>query len=105
MHVVGGNHDIELTRPALAALFTALLGLEVGHPRVRFSPWVVHEPGVFYAEHGNQHHDLNRMPTVLSVREHGDRRREMPVPPLAAASRGYPWCPGEGWRRSGSPGP
>ncbi len=96
LQVVGGNHDIQLTRPAAATLFTTLLGLEAGHPGVRFSPWVVHEPGVFYAEHGNQHHELNRMPTVLSVRELGDGQEELPVTPLAAASRGHPGCPGEG---------
>jgi hypothetical protein len=95
LHVVGGNHDIELTRPASAALFTTLLGLEDGHPGIRFSPWVVHEPGVFYAEHGNQHHELNRMPTVLSVRERGGQE-ELPVTPLGAASRGYPGCSAEG---------
>jgi hypothetical protein len=95
LHVVGGNHDIELTRPVAAALFTTLLGLDVGHPGVRFSPWVVHEPGVFYAEHGNQHHELNRMPTVLSVREGGDRQEDLPVTPLGAASRGDPWCSGK----------
>ena len=102
LQVVGGNHDIQLTRPAAATLFTTLLGLEAGHPGVRFSPWVVHEPGVFYAEHGNQHHELNRMPTVLSVRELGDGREELPVTPLAAASRGHPGCPGEG--ACGGPG-
>jgi len=91
LHVVGGNHDIQLTRPAAAALFTTLLGLEAGHPGVRFSPWVVHEPGVFYAEHGNQHHELNRMPTVLSVREYDGCRAELPVPPLGAASGGHGW--------------
>ena len=96
LHVVGGNHDIQLTRPAAATLLTSLLGLEAGHPGVRFSPWVVHEPGVFYAEHGSQHHDLNRMPTVLSVREHDGCRQEIPVPPLGAASRGPEWCPAEG---------
>jgi hypothetical protein len=66
LQVVGGNHDVELTRPGTAALFTALLGLEAGHPGIRYSPWVVHEPGIFYAEHGNQHQELNRMPTVLT---------------------------------------
>ncbi len=96
LHVVGGNHDIQLTRPAAATLLTSLLGLEAGHPGVRFSPWVVHEPGVFYAEHGNQHHELNRMPTVLSVRELGDGRETLPVTPLAAASRGHPGGSAEG---------
>ena len=96
LHVVGGNHDIELTRPALAAQFTTLLGLEVGDPGVRFSPWVLHEPGVLYAEHGNQHHEFNRIPTVLSVREPDGSHAELPVTPLGAASPGYPGCSGEG---------
>jgi hypothetical protein len=96
LHVVGGNHDIELIRPASASLFTGFLGLEPGDPRVRFSPWVLHEPGVVYAEHGNQHHDLNRLPTLLSVRQAGDRQVDLPVTPLGAASAGQPWCPGEG---------
>ena len=96
LHVVGGNHDIELTRAAAAALFTTLLGLEPGHPGVRFSPWVIHEQGVFYAEHGSQHHELNRMPTLLSVRAPGASPKELPVTPLGAASRGRPWCPADG---------
>ena len=96
LHVVGGNHDVELTRPATASLFTRLLGLEVDDQRVQFSPWVVHEPGIFYAEHGNQHHVLNRMPTLLSVRQQGAAQAELPVTPLGATSRGHPWCRGEG---------
>ena len=93
LRVVGGNHDIEVARPATAALLTALLGLDPGHPGVRFSPWVVHEPGVLYAEHGSQHHQLNRMPTLLSVAARDGVCRELPVTPLAAASRQRPWCP------------
>lgn len=96
LHVVGGNHDIEVVRPAAAAMFTTLLGLDPGHPGVRFSPWVVHEPGVFYAEHGSQHDELNRMPTLLSAGARDDACEELPVPPIAAASRGRPWCPTHG---------
>jgi hypothetical protein len=93
LHVVGGNHDIELARPSVAARFTSLLGLAAGHAGVRSSPWLVHVPGVFYAEHGSQHHELNRMPTVLSVVANGDAGDELPVPPLGAASPARPWCP------------
>lgn len=96
VHVVGGNHDIAVVRPAAAGLFTRLLGLDPGHPGVRFSPWVVHEPGVLYAEHGSQHHELNRMPTLLSARARDDGDEELPVTPIAAASPGRPWCPADG---------
>jgi len=95
LRVVGGNHDIEVTRPAVAAQLTMLLGLDPGHPGVQFSPWVVHEPGVLYAEHGSQHHELNRMPTLLSVVARGDACTQLPVTPLAAASRARSWCPAD----------
>jgi hypothetical protein len=93
LRVVGGNHDIEVIRPAVAAQLTTLLGLDPGHAGVRFSPWLVHEAGVLYAEHGSQHHELNRMPTLLSVAVRDDGCAELPVTPLAAASPGRPWCP------------
>jgi Calcineurin-like phosphoesterase len=93
VHVVGGNHDIDVIRPAVAASFTTLLGLEPGHPGVRFSPWIVHEPGVLYAEHGSQHYELHRMPTLLSVGARCDICETLPVTPIAAASLGRSWCP------------
>ena len=90
LQVVSGNHDVEVARPGIASLMTRLLGLGEQHPGVHFSPWILHEPGVFYAEHGSQHHELNRMPTILSVREVAGG---LPVTPLGACAREQPWCP------------
>lgn len=97
LEVVGGNHDVELTRPEVAACFRTLLGLEPDDPRVRVSPWVLHERGVFYAEHGNQHYELNRLPTIAAIAE-PDGMRHLPVTPLGACGAGSSWCPGEGTR-------
>ena len=32
---------------------------------MKVHPWWLHEPHVFHAEHGHQHHDVHRMPTLL----------------------------------------
>ena len=32
---------------------------------VQVHPWWLHEPHVFHAEHGHQHHDVHRLPTLL----------------------------------------
>lgn len=97
LSVVGGNHDIELTRPAVADAFVDGLGVDRDDPRVCFSPWMVCEPGVFYAEHGNQHHELNRIPMILATPQLPDGRA-LPVTPLGSLSTGYSWCPGNGAR-------
>jgi UDP-2,3-diacylglucosamine pyrophosphatase LpxH len=71
LDLVPGNHDIELTRAAVQTRLHALLG----HPppeRVRVHPWILHLPGVLYAEHGHQHHDLNAFATLLAPYRHGD---------------------------------
>ena len=47
-HLVGDAPD-----PAVAA-------------RVEVLPWFLHIPGVVYAEHGSQYHDLNAFPTLLA---------------------------------------
>jgi UDP-2,3-diacylglucosamine pyrophosphatase LpxH len=61
--LVPGNHDIELLRPAVQQRLRALLAGRGGdgtHLReLAFRPWIVHVPGVLYAEHGQQQHDLN----------------------------------------------
>lgn len=59
-----GNHDIELVRPAVQRRLRELLG-EPPAGRLTLHPWVVHLPGVLYAEHGHQHHDLNAFATLL----------------------------------------
>jgi UDP-2,3-diacylglucosamine pyrophosphatase LpxH len=62
--LVAGNHDIELTRPAVRARLRSLLRDRHGcRPRalaaLRFHPWGYHAPGLLYAEHGNHYHDIN----------------------------------------------
>jgi UDP-2,3-diacylglucosamine pyrophosphatase LpxH len=64
--VVSGNHDIGLAHPRVQSRLRA--GLEAGGAsgdRLRFSPWLLHLPGVLYAEHGCQYHDINASPRVL----------------------------------------
>lgn len=65
--VVPGNHDLELATPAAQeTLRTLLTGdnpeLDV---RVSFHPWIYYIPGVVYAEHGSQYHDINALTTVV----------------------------------------
>lgn len=85
LEVVGGNHDVEVSRPAVADALLDALGAPSRHARISFWPWLLHEPGVFYAEHGNQHHDLNRIPTILAARQLPDADM-LPAPPLRAWS-------------------
>jgi UDP-2,3-diacylglucosamine pyrophosphatase LpxH len=69
--LVPGNHDIELVRPAVQRRLRALLG-EPAPGRLRVHPWIVHLPGVLYAEHGHQHHDLNAFATLLEPYLNGE---------------------------------
>lgn len=70
--VVAGNHDAELLRPAVQDRFRALLG----GAAVAFHPWVIHVPGVLYAEHGQQHHDINH---VAGLADRPGERGEAPA--------------------------
>jgi UDP-2,3-diacylglucosamine pyrophosphatase LpxH len=64
LHVVQGNHDVELAGVhAQATLRSALATEDAG--AVHFLPWLYHVPGLLLGEHGNQHHDLNAFDTVL----------------------------------------
>jgi len=71
IEVVCGNHDAALARPVVRDALEQLLAAgaaawpapEPGVVKVR--PWWLHEPHVFHAEHGHQHHDVHRMPTLL----------------------------------------
>jgi UDP-2,3-diacylglucosamine pyrophosphatase LpxH len=60
VHVVPGNHDLELVRTATQTRFCALVG-----GAVTFHPWIFHVPGLLYAEHGHQYHDINAVNTLL----------------------------------------
>lgn len=64
VHWVPGNHDIALADPAVAATVQAAFA-GAGHG-VRLHPWYLHVPGLLFAEHGHQHHELNRFPCPLS---------------------------------------
>jgi UDP-2,3-diacylglucosamine pyrophosphatase LpxH len=61
--VVPGNHDMDLLRPAVADEMRSAIGAGPGQLVVQ--PWFVLIPGVLYAEHGNQHHEINRFPDPL----------------------------------------
>jgi|GEM_PF-3115196 hypothetical protein len=63
--VVTGNHDVELLRPEVRHRLRALLDPgQPGSGRVGFHPWILHVPGVLYAEHGHQYHDINWFPAM-----------------------------------------
>jgi UDP-2,3-diacylglucosamine pyrophosphatase LpxH len=85
VHVVCGNHDIGLARPAVRRELIRMLGATDGSARIH--PWLLHVPGLLYAEHGSQHHDLNRMPTLLAATLPGSPG-ELDLPPLAVLTRG-----------------
>ena len=69
IHVVPGNHDLELLRTPTQARFRELVGaVPCGRGvagSVTFHPWIFHVPGLLYAEHGHQYHDINAVNTLL----------------------------------------
>ena len=73
--IVPGNHDVELLRPSVRRRLVELM-VRNGDPsapaRVGFAPWIFHVPGVLYAEHGSQYHDINAFPTLLSAADGDD---------------------------------
>ena len=84
LHVVCGNHDGDLARPLVRGRLSSLLDRPEGTgSRLQVHPWVLYRPGLLYAEHGHQHHALNRSPTVLAQR-HGAAARPDARSPLAA---------------------
>ena len=83
LDVLPGNHDVDLSRPRARARLAELLDGCAGPGRVRVHSWMLHEPGLFLAAHGNQEHDLNRFPTLLLASLPGPAG-ELAAPPLAA---------------------
>ena len=79
--VVRGNHDVDLARPQVRERFASILegGTESAAGRLAFSPWLLHLPGMLLAEHGHQHHDINRFDRQLWP---------FPTPPTEAAEAG-----------------
>jgi UDP-2,3-diacylglucosamine pyrophosphatase LpxH len=75
--VVAGNHDAELAHPGVQARVRELLG---DPPRLVFHPWILFVPGVLYAEHGHQHHDVDAFATPLEPWRR-DAPGELDLPP------------------------
>ncbi len=69
LDVVPGNHDIELLRPAVQAGFAEIIARSGGGSRaasaIAVHPWIFYVPGLLYAEHGQQYHDVNAFPALL----------------------------------------
>jgi UDP-2,3-diacylglucosamine pyrophosphatase LpxH len=80
--IVVGNHDADLVRPAVQARVRGLL--DGAGTAVAFHPWILYVPGVLYAEHGHQHHDLNAFATPLAPWQPGGRD-QLALPPGAVA--------------------
>jgi len=73
LHFVCGNHDGDLARPPVRGRLSSLLGWAEGTgSRLQVHPWLLHRPGILYAEHGHQHHALNRSPTLLALEGQAD---------------------------------
>jgi UDP-2,3-diacylglucosamine pyrophosphatase LpxH len=83
IHVVPGNHDLELLRTPTQARFCELVGAAV-----IFHPWIFHVPGLLYAEHGHQYHDINSVNTLLWPEQPGrPDRLALPIASYLAEGR------------------
>lgn len=70
LHVVPGNHDLELLKPPVQRRLRELLVEPEGRAgEITFHPWMLCVPGVLYAEHGEQHHDINAIPRLAEAAE------------------------------------
>jgi UDP-2,3-diacylglucosamine pyrophosphatase LpxH len=76
--LVAGNHDVALLRSTVRARLTELIAARDGGGGMRgsmaFHPWIFHLPGVLYAEHGSQYHDISAVPALLGVDGAEDRQ-------------------------------
>ena len=76
--VIPGNHDLALLERPVQQHLRELLWRASGGgdaaSRVAFAPWVLHVPGVVYAEHGQQHHALNHVGNLVAAGGAGVRR-------------------------------
>jgi UDP-2,3-diacylglucosamine pyrophosphatase LpxH len=79
LSVVPGNHDMDLMRPATRQILTE--SIESDSPGIiSFHSWIYHVPGVLYAEHGHQYHDINAYTTLLAPYRRGhENELELPV--------------------------
>jgi UDP-2,3-diacylglucosamine pyrophosphatase LpxH len=85
LDLVPGNHDVELMRGPVRDRFKSLIARAAGSPSaegdVRLHPWIVRVPGVLYAEHGQQYHDLNRFADLVTP--FTDQDAQIALPPGA----------------------
>ncbi|HEV8686283.1 MAG TPA: metallophosphoesterase [Gaiellaceae bacterium] len=81
--IVLGNHDIELAHEAAQQRFVELVvrasGRREASERISFQPWIFHLPGVLYAEHGSQYHDLNAFPAIAAPHAASRGSIELPL--------------------------
>lgn len=93
VHIVPGNHDLELQRVSARTRFCELVGDASGHPdaaeSIRFHPWIFYVRGLLYAEHGHQYHDINAVDTLLSP-EDPDHRDRLALPLASYLVEGWP---------------
>lgn len=85
LEIMPGNHDIEITQIAVQEKVKALIE-RYGHcsqeaaSRINFYPWIYYLPGVFYAEHGQQHHWINSFPNLaMLISQERTNRIRLPV--------------------------
>ena len=74
LHVVPGNHDMELSLPDVQRLFRAEVERYApgASGALTFHRWMFFVSGCVYAEHGQQHHDLNAFASALDPSSVGD---------------------------------
>jgi len=85
--LVTGNHDAALPTPAVRERLLARIGVGAAEPSIE--PWIRYLPGVVYAEHGHQYHDLNAFP--LALRPDPDPSSDA-VPLAARREAGLPFA-------------
>src|SRR5215216_381582 len=79
LDIVPGNHDIDLVRPSVQELLKESIKTELA-ANIHFHSWIYHVPGLIYAEHGHQYHDINAYTTLLAPSRTGDENElELPV--------------------------
>ena len=85
LELLPGNHDIELIRQPVQSVFKELVAAAcqktiTTEQQIRFHPWVLYVPGVFYAEHGQQHHFINTLSSTCCTCTTTSRRERFRLP-------------------------
>jgi len=73
-----GNHDPGLMRPVVQELVRSALSASP-ESDLHFHPWILSLPGLLYAEHGNQYHDINSFPEWLNAQMHPLNETSKPI--------------------------